>query len=188
METDAQQETSWIRQIAAGDRGAFEKLYFAYQKRLFGYLFRVVGEASAAEELTNDVMFEVWKNAGRFRADSRLSTWIFGIAHYRVLNHWRRPRPESVETDEAAAMADTAEGPEQGVLRKDLEGSIQSALSRLSAEHRQIVELTFYEGCSYEEIAEIVRCPVNTVKTRMFHAKKKLQDVLGRMGMRRNEP
>ena len=88
-----------------------------------------------------------------------------------------------METSHAKAMADPAEGPEQALLRRDIEGGIASALRRLSGEHRQVVELTFYQGCSYDEIAEIAGCPVNTVKTRMFHAKKKLQDVLASSGM-----
>lgn len=186
MQPEVQEEALWLRQIAAGDRDAFEKLYRTCQGRLFGYLFRVAQDRGAAEELTNDVMLEVWKSAGRFRGESKVSTWIFGIAHHRVLNYLRQRRPETVDMDAMSAMsavADPAEGPEQDAMRRDLRANIGAALRRLPPEQREIVELTFYQGCSYEEISAIARCPVNTVKTRMFHAKRKLQEILERTGI-----
>ena len=129
-------------------------------------------------------MVEVWKSAARFRGDSKPSTWIFGIAHHLLLNHVRRRKHESVDVEKAQQVPDPGASPEQGAIHRGLQGKIRSALGRLSTEHREVVELTFYEGCSYEEIAGIVKCPVNTVKTRMFHAKKKLREVLSRMGDR----
>jgi len=182
MSLQMQDEALWIRRVAAGDREAFEKLYSVYQRRLFSFLYRLVNEAGAAEELVNDVMVEVWKSASRFRGDAKASTWIFAIAHHVMLNHVRRRKRESVDLEKAQHVAAPGPDPEAGAMHKGLQGEIRSALGRLSAEHREIVELTFYEGYSYEEISGIVRCPVNTVKTRMFHAKKKLHDVLARMG------
>jgi len=182
MSPQTQDEALWIERVAAGDREAFEKLYSAYQRRLFGFLYRVLGEASAAEELVNDVMVEVWKSAGRFRGESKPSTWIFAVAHHVMLNHVRRKKFQSVDLENAHDVADLGADPEQGAIHKGLQGAIRSALGKISPEHREIVELTFYEGCSYEEIAGIVQCPVNTVKTRMFHAKKRLRDILARMG------
>ena len=182
MSLQTQDEALWIRQVAAGDREAFEKLYSVYQRRLFSFLYGLVNEVGATEELVNDVMVEVWKSAGRFRGDSKPSTWIFGIAHHVMLNHLRRRKRESVDLEKAQDVADPGRDPEAGAMQQGLEGEIRLALGRLSAEHREIVELTFYEGYSYEEISGIVRCPVNTVKTRMFHAKRKLHDVLARMG------
>ena len=172
------EEASLIRSIAQGDREAFERLYFAYQRRLFGYLFRTLGETGAAEELVNDVMFEVWKSAGRYRGESKPSTWILGIAHHRMLNHLRRQRPAPADTAELQHKADPGEQPEQAALRHQEEDFVHRALDRLPPPHREVVELTFYQGCSYEEIAAIAGCPVNTVKTRMFHAKKKLREIL----------
>jgi len=176
-------ELLWIRQIAAGDRDAFENLYKAYAPRLFRYLYSMVADAAAAEELTNDVMVAAWKGAANFRGDSRPSTWLFGIAHHKALNELRRKHPVIVEEEEASQMADSAESPEQVVQRHGLEQSVRGALQELSPDHREVVELTFYHGLSYQEIAEIVQSPVNTVKTRMFYAKKKLQEVLGRTGI-----
>ena len=178
MPPETQDETLWIGRIAAGDREAFEQLYFAYQRRLFGFLYRVLGETGAAEELVNDTMVEVWKSAARFRGESKPSTCIFGIAHHLLLNHVRKRKLNSVDLYKAQQVADSSASPEQGAIHKGLQSEIRSALGKLSAEHRAVVELTFYDGYSYEEIAGIVDCPVNTVKTRMFHAKKKLHDFL----------
>jgi RNA polymerase sigma-70 factor, ECF subfamily len=182
MQPQTHEEALWIERIAGGDRDAFEGLYRAYQRRLFAFLYKILGETGAAEELVNDVMLEVWKSAGRFRGNSKPSTWIFAIAHHVMLNYVRRRKLKSLDLDDAQSVPDRGVDPEEGAIHKGLQGAIQSALGRLSAEHREIVELTFYEGCSYEEISGIVSCPVNTVKTRMFHAKKKLRDILAQMG------
>ncbi len=180
--TQDQREAVWIRQVAGGDRVAFENLFRAYQARVFHYITRLLADRAAAEELTNDVLVEVWKSAGRYRGQSRLSSWVFGIAHHKVLNEWRRTRPKTVEASEAHSLADPAQSPETRALQESDRASIQAALGELSLEHREVMELTFYQQRSCEEIAEIVHCPVNTVKTRMFHARKKLRDLLSAMG------
>jgi RNA polymerase sigma-70 factor (ECF subfamily) len=176
-------ESLWIQQIAGGDRDAFEKLYKAYAARLFRYLFSMLGDANAAEELVNDVMVAAWKGAGQFRGQSKPSTWLFGIAHHKALNELRRRQPQVVDIEEASEVASTAEGPDTAVRRRSLEQTVRGALQTLSPEHREVMELTFYQGLSYQEIAEIMQCPVNTVKTRMFYARKKLQEALEKEGI-----
>ena len=182
-ETRPGEEISWIAQIAAGDRDAFERLYNTYAQRLFRYLFTMIGNAGTSEELTNDVMVAAWKGAGTFRGESRISTWLFGIARYKALNVVRQTQPLTVDVEIASEVAASGEGPQDVVQRHSLEMSVRSALQELTPEHREVVELTFYQGLSYQEIADIMLCPVNTVKTRMFYAKKKLQEVLGREGI-----
>lgn len=179
----AEPDSLLIQEIAAGDRDAFEKLYRTYAPRLFRYLFSMTGDTSTSEELTNDVMVAAWKGAPSFRGESRVSTWLFGIAHHKTLNELRRKHPATVNEEEASQMAATGEGPEQVAQRHGLEQTVRSALRELSPDHREVVELTFYHGLSYQEISEIVQSPVNTVKTRMFYAKKKLQEVLGGEGI-----
>jgi RNA polymerase sigma-70 factor (ECF subfamily) len=174
---------SWIERIAEGDRGAFENLYNAYQTRLFRYLSRMVNDANLAEELTNDVMVAVWKGAAGFKGQSKPSTWLFGIARHKALNELRRPRPMTVEVETASAVAASETGPEGIADRNSVRQNIQRALEDLSPEHREVVELTFFQGLTYQEIAEIMQCPINTVKTRMFHAKKRLQEALRKRGI-----
>ena len=178
-------QTRWLKEIAVGNRDAFEKLYGEYQRRLYRYFFRMVGSIESAEELTNDVLVEVWKKAGEFKGLSKVSTWIFGIAHYKAMNHYRTKPTKTVELESAAHVPDANSTPEESATQENLKAKIKSALNGLSPEHREVVELTFTDGLSYQEIAEIMQCPVNTVKTRMYYAKKHLEEILGTLGVRR---
>jgi len=172
------QELLWIGKVAAGDRLAFENLFKTYYKRLFGFLFRMVGRPDVAEELANDVMLGVWKGAAGFKGESRLSTWIFGIAHFRALSWLRRTTPEVVDIEEAGPIEDAREQQEEVLVKESTQEEVRRALKRLSPQHRAVIELTFYQEFSYPEIAAILDCPVNTVKTRMFYARKELREVL----------
>ena len=185
--TGAESEALWLRRIAGGDRRAFEQLYHAYQRRVAAYLFRLLSDADAAGEVTNDVMVTVWKEAKRFEGRSKPSTWIFGIAHHKALSELRRRgRYPVADLDEAREAPDGGESPEARMTRAELRTTLKRALQQLSAEHRAVIQLTFFQNLSYKEIAAIQGCPVNTVKTRMFHAKKKLQPILERMAIGSN--
>ena len=174
----SEQEAQWIRQIADGDRRAFEKLYEVYGPRIFRFAIRMVKDEGKAEEVVDDVMFEVWKSAGRFEARSKPSTWILGIARFRALNAIRGKKIDTRNIDDDAPIADPAEDAGEQLDRLALAEQIKDALNELSPEHREVVELTFFQGCSYKEIADIAGCPEGTVKTRMYHAKRKLQPIL----------
>jgi len=176
-----EQEAEWIRRIAAGDRRAFEELYAVYAKRVFRFMIRMVRDEGRAEELVNDVLVEVWKSAGRFEGRSKPSTWIFGIAHHKGLNALRGKKVQLTELDEASPIADPKEGADVAVDRATLRQRVQSVLGALSPDHRTVVELTFFHGLSYPEIAEAIGCPTGTVKTRMFHAKKRLGPLLAEL-------
>lgn len=176
-----EQEAEWIRRIAAGDRRAFEELYAVYAKRVFRFMIRMVRDEARAEELVNDVLVEVWKSAGRFEGRSKPSTWIFGIAHHKGLNALRGKKVQLTELDEASPIADPQEGADVAVDRGTLRKRVQAALEELSPDHRTVVELTFFHGLSYPEIAEAIGCPTGTVKTRMFHAKKRLGPLLAEL-------
>jgi RNA polymerase sigma-70 factor (ECF subfamily) len=183
MQENSEPELLWVQQIAQGDRDAFEKLYAAYRVRLFHYLFRMVGETGLAEELTTDVMVEAWKGAAKFRGESKASTWLLGIARHKALNELRRRRPVTVEVETATAVAASTESPEESVIHDHLQKTMKQAIGELSAEHREVVELAFYHELSYQEIAAIMECPVNTVKTRMFYARRRLQELLQGLGI-----
>jgi RNA polymerase sigma-70 factor, ECF subfamily len=171
-----------LERVAAKDRRAFEVLYQRYYRRLFGYLFKVTRRAEIVEEVLNDVMFVVWQKASRFDGRSRPSSWILGIAYRKALKALARlPRGEAGPPEPGDAV--DCEGPEKSVVARETASVLGRALSELSAEQRAVVELTYYGGYSYGEIAVIVGCPVNTVKTRMFHARRRLREVLPRLGL-----
>src|SRR5450759_4737224 len=174
----AEAEANCLRQIARGDRAAFEALYRVWQPRLFRYLARFLDDPAAAEELCDDVLFEVWKSAGKFRQDSKVSTWIFGIAHHKAVSHLRKARVDTEAIDEMRPFADTGPGPERLLLEAAGRPAIHDALQRLTPAHREIIWLTFFEDMSYREIAHVAGCPEYTVKTRVSYAKRSLHQLL----------
>ena len=174
-----------IRRVADKDRRAFETLYQRYGPRLQRYLSRLIQRPDVAEEALDDVMLVVWQNAARFNDRSRVSTWILGIAHYKALKARARLAGRLSETPVSDQQVADGEGPEDATMRGELDRLLAKGLEALSPEQRVVVELTFYQERSYHEIAEITRCPVNTVKTRMFHARKRLAPLLTALGIGR---
>jgi len=187
-----------IRAVARKDRQAFKQLYDRYAPRIGSYLLKLLKRPELVDEAVNDTMLAVWQSADRFDpAAGQLLTWLFGIAHHKGLKTLRRIRKfradqsidtlppaalDEVEDQEDAPQAAAPHGPEQTVMGWELGGILKWALDQLSPEHRGVIELTFGEERSYPEIAEIVGCPLNTVKTRMFHARKKLAQLLAQRG------
>ena len=167
--------------VARGDRRAFERIYREFGPRVFRFAFRLIRDRAKAEEVVNDVMLEVWKSAAQFSGLSAPSTWILGIARHRTLNAVRGKTLYVTDIDAAGDVPDDAPSVEAGLDREELAARLRAALDRLSPEHREVIELTFMEELSYKEIAAIAQCPENTVKTRMFHAKKKLEPLLARL-------
>jgi RNA polymerase sigma-70 factor (ECF subfamily) len=167
-----------MRQVAAKERRAFEVLYQQYYPRLFAYLMKFLSRRELAEEVLNDVMLVVWSEAARFRHQSRVSTWIFGIAYHKA---WKARAKAAAPSPDTPRLADTApdqEDPEDALIRQETHTALGHAVQALSPEQRAVVVLTFYHGFSYREIAEIIGCPVNTVKTRMRYARAHLARLL----------
>ena len=167
-----------LERIAARDRAAFQELYHRYYQRLFGYVFKVTRRPELVEEAVNDTLLGVWQGAGSFHGRSRPSTWILGIAHRQALKALSRQRRGDRDADAPVEPRAPEEGPESLLARRELRGELGWALAQLPAEQRAVVELTYYQDCSYAEIAEVLGCPVNTVKTRMFHARRRLRALL----------
>ncbi len=166
-------EIALVARIAVGDQQAFAEFYVLYRRRLARFLGRVIASSDTVDELINDVMYVVWQDAARFERRSKVSTWVFAIAWHKALRALERQQRGVVPlTPEAEDLPAVERG---GIEERDW---LRRGLDRLTPEHRLVVELTFFAGCSYVEIAEIAGCPVNTVKTRMFHARRKLRDIL----------
>ena len=164
-------EARWIARIAAGDQDAFECIWNTYRNRVYSYLYPRLRDKDAVEEVTLDVFLAIWRNAASFRGESRPSSWIFGIAFHRCLAWQKRDRGFMASMDSALPV-DPGQGPEKRLIGRDL---CRSALEKLSENHRTVIELAFVHGFSCKEIAGIMGCPTNTVKTRMHYAKEKLR-------------
>lgn len=171
------EELLLLRQVAACDRDAFADLFRIYHGRLFKFVFRLTGSYSIAEEMVNDVMLVVWEKSGTFRGQSKVSTWVFGIAYRLAMKRLSRRRTRLLRFPgfserELETVAESNE------TRIEVDDWIQHGVNSLPVAQQLTVVLVFYLGLSYEEVARVTDAPVNTVKTRMFHARKKLKHVL----------
>jgi RNA polymerase sigma-70 factor (ECF subfamily) len=177
-----------IERIAAGDKLAMRALFSRHQVRVFRFLCGILRDQSRAEDVVNDVFIDVWRQAGRFEGRSSVSTWVLAIARFKALSALRRPREAEMDEEAAAEIADVADDPEVVAQKKDKGAILRTCLSGLSAEHREIIDLVYYQEKSIEECAEIVDIPENTVKTRLFHARKRLAEIAKSKGLDRGWP
>ncbi|HEY1234045.1 MAG TPA: RNA polymerase sigma factor [Candidatus Binatia bacterium] len=161
----SEDDLNLIRRVVGRDRQAFETLYHRYSPVVYRYLWKLIRQREVVEEALNDVMMVVWETASRFNGTSRLSTWILGIAHNKALKARARSARFNAEVRETVPEAVEPSGPEDAWARRELASSVARAIDRLPPEQAAVVELTFYHDLSYAEIAKIVGCPVNTVKT-----------------------
>lgn len=183
---NADSDIGLIEEIAKGHQAAFVRLFERHGERVFRYAWRLTRDQGKAEEVTNDVMLQVWKGAGEFAGRSAVTTWMLGITRNLAFNSIRRKQHETVELGAVSEPVDeSAVADAQVVARSEqsLRGSIRRALGSLSIEHRDVIELTFFHELSYPEIAELIDVPLGTVKTRMYHAKRQLKTLLQRQDL-----
>jgi RNA polymerase sigma-70 factor (ECF subfamily) len=177
-----------IERIAAGDKLAMQVLFARHQVRVYRFVLRLVRDQSVAEELVGEVFLDVWRQAGRFEARSTASTWLLAIARYKALSALRRRTDQELDDDKAATIEDTGDSPEVAVLKKNKGEVLRQCLTALTPEHREIIDLVYYHEKSVEEVAQIVGIGENTVKTRMFYARKRLSELLKAAGIDRGWP
>jgi RNA polymerase sigma-70 factor, ECF subfamily len=179
-EADALSEEQLLAAAARGDREAFQQLYFQFHRRLRQFLLRLTRRPEVVQEIINDTMLVVWQRAATFRGDSRASTWILGIAYRRALKALAREPHADANGSSSADAAEAVDIIElQGVAyRTELADWLDTALALLTPEHRMVMELAYVLDLSCDEIAEITDCPLNTVKTRMFYARKRMRALL----------
>jgi len=172
--SDAHDDARLIGRIVAKDLRAFETLYRAYHPRLTRFLINMIHRPQLVEEVLNDTMMVVWNQPDRYNGASKVSTWIFAIAYRKALNALRR-RDEPIEDKFAESRESLEANPEQQLGQQQVHHVLRDAMGELSADHRAVVDLTYFHEIGYGEIAEIMACPVDTVKTRMFHARRHLK-------------
>jgi RNA polymerase sigma-70 factor (ECF subfamily) len=173
--TSDARDRALIERIARLDRAALKELYLLYHRRLARFLTRVTSRYDLAEEIINDTFWVVWQRAGEFRGASHVSTWLMGIAYRRGLKALKRASFMQLGANDVPDAEASGHEPWSGAERREW---LNVGLERLPSEQRLVLELAYHLGHSCEEIALIMDCPVNTVKTRMFHARKKLRLLL----------
>lgn len=170
-------EAALITRVAGRDQAAFESLYRAYYPRLRHFLLRMMRRPALIEDVLDETMLVVWRKARTYNHASRLSTWIFAIAYRQSLKALRRG-DGLLEHEDADRLRSPEQGPDGELQRSQVSGQLRAAIAALSAEHRAVIELTYYQGYACREIAAIMQCPVDTVKTRMFYARRRLKTLL----------
>jgi RNA polymerase sigma-70 factor (ECF subfamily) len=167
-----------LQRVAVKDKIAFEKLYTRFYPQLTRYLSRLMRRPDMVEEVVNDTLFVVWDKADQFQGRSKVSTWVTGISYLKGIKALDRLRMQPEQQAETLAEAENIEETQNLINKLGLGDWIASGLDKISVDQRSVIELTYFSGYSYREIADIMNCPVNTVKTRMFHARRKLSKLL----------
>ena len=177
-----------IVRIATGDKLAMQVLFARHHVRVYRFVLRLVRSETLAEDVISEVFLDVWRQAAKFEARSAVSTWLLAIARFKALSSLRKRSEEALDDETAAAIEDTGDDPEVAVQKKDKSDALRKCLTRLSPDHREVIDLVYYHEKSIEEVAEIVGIPENTVKTRMFYARKRLSELLKAAGVDRGWP
>lgn len=181
-------DAALVSRIAAGDRRALETLYMRHHARVYRFIRRFDADQANAEDIANDVFLDIWQRAAGFEGRSRVTSWMLGIARFKALSA-RRGRKPSVDPDDALSeMDDGSDTPEVAVQKLDKGAALKRCIANLPEEHRLVVDLVYYQEMSVAEAAAILDVPENTVKTRMFHARKKLSAMMEQAGIDRGWP
>jgi RNA polymerase sigma-70 factor (ECF subfamily) len=174
-----------IASIAAGDKRAMQMLFGRHNVKVYRFILRMVGREATAEDLVNEVFLDVWRQAGRFEGRSKVSTWLLAIARFKALSALRQRQDGELDEDAVAAIEDSSDNPEEVLVKQERATLMRKCMDQLSAAHREIIDLVYYHEKSVEEVSEIIGVPQNTVKTRMFYARKRLADLLKEQGIDR---
>jgi RNA polymerase sigma-70 factor, ECF subfamily len=177
-----------IQRVAGGDRLAMKVLFARHHVRVYRFVLRLVRNEALAEDVISEVFLDVWRQAGKFERRSAVSTWLMAIARFKALSALRRRVDQELDEETAEAVEDHADNPEVTLQKKDKSEILRECLSALSVEQREIIDLVYYHEMSVEDVAQIVGIPENTVKTRMFYARKKLGELLQASGVERGWP
>lgn len=173
-----------LKKVAAGDEKAFEQLYRLTAPKVWFYIYRLCGDRERAKDIMMETYLEIWRSAKSFKGRSRALIWMYGIARHVIFKALRKERIcGKVEYKETAG----GQNPMEETMEKERLRLFKVVLERLPLTHREVLDLVFFHGLRYEEVARILDIPVNTVKTRVFHAKKKLRKILEAMGVRRED-
>lgn len=171
-------ELSLVKAIAAADETAMAKFYKRLGRGVFAFSLQRIKDPVQAEDVVVETMYEVWKSAARFRGDSQVRTWVLGIARHKVLDKLRARQHVQFDDELDESLESTEPTAFEIVARAHDAAAIAKCMESLSDEHRESLHLAFFQDLSIAEIAEIQQCPANTVKTRIFHAKRNIKSCL----------
>lgn len=170
-----------LTEIAAGNQQALAEFYRRYESRLHRFICSKMPDPHEAADLVNEVFLEVWHKAADFQQRSKVSTWLFSIAYFKTVDRLRKTRPETLTEETLDNLEDDSPASLACLIQVEQAEQVRHCVRTLKPDHRAVMELTFFEEMSYREIATVVNCPENTVKTRMYHAKQAMKKCLRRL-------
>lgn len=170
-----------VKRIGSKEMAAMEALYRRHENIVYRFALKKLNNEFEAAEIVNTVMLEVWNSAARFEGRSKVTTWLIGIAHHRIIDLMRKRKQNHVAFDEIEPIADETDDADMHkvVFAAQTREFINRCLDKLRGEHKQVMELLFFQEFSYEEIAESMACSIGTIKSRIFNARKQLKQCLG---------
>jgi RNA polymerase sigma-70 factor, ECF subfamily len=176
-------DAALVARIAKGDKRALQILYCRHNVFIYRFVLRFSSDEASAEDVVSDVFLAVWRRAGRFEGRSQVSTWLLAIARNKALSLMRARTTEPLNEEIAESVEDLSDDPEASLQKEQRRAILQDCLTQLSAVHREIVDLVYYHGKKIEEAATILGVPLNTVKTRMFYARKRIGELIAAKGL-----
>jgi RNA polymerase sigma-70 factor (ECF subfamily) len=182
---DESSDRHLIESIAAGNRRAMHILFARHNLRVYRFVLRLTDNTATAEDLVSEVFLDVWLNARKFEGRSQVATWMLAIARNKAIAILRRRSAEQLDDKAAAMIEDTDDNPETSKARKEHSTLLKVCLMQLSPAHREVIDLTYYQERSIDEVAKIIGVPAATVKTRMHYARKKIAILLATAGIDR---
>ncbi|RWA72769.1 MAG: sigma-70 family RNA polymerase sigma factor [Mesorhizobium sp.] len=188
MNAATETDRALVDRVAKGDRAAVRLLFMRHHARIYRFVARQTGSEMMADDITNEVFLELWRQAPGFEGRSEVSTWLLGIARFKALSLLRKKKEDWIDDDDAAQVPDSADTPEVVTMKEDKAAAVRRFVDALPEEHRTVIDLAYYHGQSVTEIGEVLSIPVATVKTRMFYARKKLGEALKAAGYDRGWP
>jgi RNA polymerase sigma-70 factor (ECF subfamily) len=183
--SQALSDATLIAQIAEGNKLAMRALFARHQVKVYRFALRIVRDSGLAEDVVSEAFLDAWQHAGRYEGRSSVSTWLLGITRHKALTACNRRSTESIDDEMVQNVVDTTANPEADLDRQDTGAVIRRCIASLSPEHAEIIDLVYYQEKSIKEIVEILGIPDNTVKTRMFYARKRLAALVAAEGIER---
>ena len=178
-------DAALVEAIAKRDKNALQTLYRRHNVKVYRFALRFIRDESTAEDVVSEVFIDVWRQAGRFEHRSQVSTWLLAIARNKALSMLRRRAETSLDEEVAEFIEDSSDNPEVTMQKQERSAILRSCLDQLSPAHREIIDLVYYHEKSVDEVAEVIGVPANTVKTRMFYARKRIGEMMAAQGLER---
>ena len=178
-------DAALVEAIARRDKNALQALYRRHNVKVFRFVLRFIRDDAAAEDVVSEVFIDVWRQAERFERRSQVSTWLLAIARNKALSSLRRRAVTALDEEVAEFIEDPADDPEETMQKQERSAILRSCLEQLSPAHREIIDLVYYHEKSIDEVAEVIGVPANTVKTRMFYARKRIGEMMAARGLER---